>query len=182
MKRAYVLLADGFEVIEALATVDVLKRGGVEVVTLSIGDSLDVASSQQIVVQADALLSAADLSDGDALVLPGGYPGYENLAAEGAVLKVVVDYCNSGRFVAAICGAPTVLVAAGVAGGRLMTCHSGVREAMWGCQLSDKSVEQDANIITGIGAGHSIEFALCLLEALTDVGTVDGVRRAMELD
>ena len=107
--KVYMFLADGFETVEALAPIDVFRRAGVEIHTVSISGNIEVTSSHDVVVEADCLLEEIDITDGDALILPGGYPGYVNLAENEVVGQTLRTYYDSGRFVAAICGAPTVL-------------------------------------------------------------------------
>ena len=182
MKRVYILLADGFECVEALAPIDVMNRAGVELQRVAVGGELSVCSSHGLVsVECDMLIENADLSDGDALILPGGNPGYINLRNSELVCAVVRDYYNSGRLVAAICGAPTVLAAAGVAHDCSVTAHSTVREEMGDYNFVGGAVVEDGNLITAAGAGLSIEFALAVLERLVDGETLSRVRKGMEL-
>ena len=182
MKRAYILLADGFECVEALSSIDVLHRAGVELKRVAVGDRLIVASSHGIMsLQCDMLLGDSLLEDGDALILPGGYPGYVNLGESEAVCRVVREYYNSGRLVAAICGAPTVLAKAEVAKGCRLTCHRSVVERMGDYLYQNDGVVEDGNIITGAGAGRSIEFALAVASRLADAETLLLVRQGMEL-
>ncbi|MBO5018928.1 MAG: DJ-1/PfpI family protein [Alistipes sp.] len=183
MKRAYILVADGFECVEALAPIDVMKRAGVELRRVAVGGNLDVWSSHGLVMlTCDMLIEDADLSDGDALILPGGNPGYVNLRNSELVRRAVADYYDGGRLVAAICGAPTVLATAGVARGSRITCHSSVVDEMVDYKYVGGSVIEDKNLITGAGAGVSVEFALTVAERLVDNDTLARVRRGMEVD
>lgn len=183
MNKAYILLADGFEVIEALSVIDVMNRGGIECVRVAVGDSLKVSSSHGLVVcDADITLDGSDLDDGEAIVLPGGYPGYVNLGDSESVGRWVRRYYDSGRTVAAICGAPTVLARHGIALGRAVTCHRSVRERMTGYDLRGGSVVADGNLITGAGAGVSVQFALAVAERLTDPATLARIKAGMEVD
>lgn len=180
--KAYILLAEGFEVIEALATIDVMQRGGIECVRVAIGNELNVKSSHNIVeCCADQLLADADLSDGAVLILPGGNPGYINLGASEQVREWVRRYYEGGRVVAAICGAPTVLALSGVARGSRITCHSSVREQMVDYDVVGGSVVEAGNLITGAGAGVSVEFALAVVARLTDEQTLARIKRGMEV-
>lgn len=182
MKRAYILLADGFECVEALSSIDVLHRAGVELKRVAVGDELNVTSSHNIMsLQCDMVLGDSELEDGDALILPGGYPGYVNLGNSEAVCRVVRNYYESGRLVAAICGAPTVLAVAGVAKGAKITCHRSVVDRMGDYLYDNESVVEDRNIITGAGAGRSIEFALAVVARLVDTETLLRVQQGMEL-
>ena len=176
------LLADGFECVEALSSIDVLHRAGVELKRVAVGDSLEVVSSHNIMtLQCDMLLGDNMLEDGDALILPGGYPGFVNLGNSEAVCRVVRGYYDSGRLVAAICGAPTVLAVAGVAKGSKIACHRTVVDSMDGYLYNDEGVVEDGNLITGAGAGRSIEFALAIAARLVDADTLLSVRQGMEL-
>ena len=182
MKKVYILLADGFECVEALAPIDVMHRAGVELKRVAVGRNLDVTSSHGLVtLRCDMLLGDNLLEDGDVLILPGGNPGYINLRNSEAVCRVVRHYWGSGRLVAAICGAPTVLAAAGVAHGHRVTCHTSVIDDM-GDYLyeGDRVVEQD-NLITAAGAGISIDFALAIAARLVGAETLSRVRQGMEV-
>lgn len=182
MKRAYILLADGFECVEALAPIDVMHRAGVELKRVAVGGKLSVCSSHGLVsLTCDMLIEDADLSDGDVLILPGGNPGYVNLRNSALVCDIVRDYYNGGRLVAAICGAPTVLAAAGVARGCSITCHTTVVEEMGDYHYMGGLVIEDGNLVTAAGAGVSVEFALTLAERLVDNETLSRVRRGMEV-
>lgn len=182
MKKVYILLADGFECVEALAPIDVMHRASVELKRVAVGRNLDVTSSHGLMtLRCDMLLGDSLLEDGDALILPGGNPGYINLRNSEAVCRVVRHYWVSGRLVAAICGAPTVLAAAGVAHGHRVTCHTSVIDDM-GDYLyeGDRVVEQD-NLITAAGAGISIDFALAIAARLVSAETLSRVRQGMEV-
>lgn len=179
--KVYILLAEGFETIEALTPVDVFHRAGVDVETVSIGKSLEVMSSHGVRVHADSLLADRDLSDGDALILPGGNPGYKNLAASGTVGTVAKRHFESGRLLGAICGAPTVLERYQIGTGLKVTCHHSVKDAIPSYHYTGRDVEHDHNLVTAIGAGHSIDFALELLKTLQGTEAVERVKHGMEL-
>ncbi len=182
MKKVYLFLADGFETIEALAPVDILRRCGIEVVTLSITDSKKVTSSQNIPVEADGILSGTDLSDGDMIVLPGGAPGYTNLGKSSEVIRHSRDYLESpDKFLGAICGAPSVLEAAGLLKGRKLICHYSVKDLIKDGVIVDDKVVQDGNLITASGAGLGIDFGLKLAEVLVGVEKVTEVKKGMTI-
>lgn len=175
-------MAEGFECVEALSSIDVLHRAGVELVRVAIGDSLDVTSSHGIMsLRCDMMLGDNLLEDGDALILPGGYPGFVNLGNSDAVCRTVRSYYETGRLVAAICGAPTVLDVSEVAKGSNITCHRSVVDQMKDYIYVDRGVVEDKNLITGAGAGRSIEFALAIAARLVDSDTLLSVRQGMEL-
>jgi len=181
MKKVYIFLAEGFETIEALAPVDVLRRGGIDVVTVSITDSETVASSHKVLVKADTTFAKVNLSDGDAIILPGGFPGYANLGKSAEVGQTIKNYYNSGKLVAAICGAPTVLKINEIGEGKLITCHSSVVADMVNYNYTGTATATDGNLITADGAGHSIDFGCEILRYLTNDETVTSVRGKMEL-
>jgi len=203
MKKVYVLLADGFETIEATAPIDILRRCKVDVTTVSISGSITVTCSHNIQMKADTTLDgiAAEkvgnairstdtegnnccsdlLSDGDMIVLPGGYPGYVNLMDSDTVGKIIRKYYKEGKWVAAICGAPAVLAKNKIAAGSHITCHSSVIDKMGDYIYTGRPVEQDGNLITGIGAGLSIDFGIKLARVLTDRETVELLKKRMEI-
>ncbi len=182
MKRAYILLADGFECVEALAPIDVMFRAGVDLRRIAIGGKLDVASSHNLVsLKCHTTIEKANLSDGCAIILPGGNPGYINLRESEAVCRAVREYYNSGRLVAAICGAPTVLAAADIAKDRAITCHSSVIGQMGDYKYVGSNVVEDGNLITSSGAGHAIEFAIAVAARIVDSETLSRTRQGMEL-
>lgn len=181
-RRVYILLAEGFEVVEALAPIDVMFRAGVECIKVAVGGSIDVMASHGLAtLHCDVLLEDADFGDGDALILPGGNPGYINLRSSKRVCDIVRRYMDEGRLVAAICGAPTVLAAAGVARHRRVTCHSTVVAEMGDYKYEGCPIVEDGNLITAAGAGHSVEFALSVAARLVATDTLSRTRRGMEV-
>ncbi|MBQ5595049.1 MAG: DJ-1/PfpI family protein [Alistipes sp.] len=182
MRKAYILLADGFECVEALAPIDVMHRAGVDLKRVAVGHRLDVISSHGLMtLRCDMLLGDALLEDGDVLILPGGNPGYINLRESEDVLRVVRSYFDRGALVAAICGAPTVLAAAGVARGRRVTCHTSVISDMGDYLYEGGRVVEDSNLITAAGAGISIDFALAIAARIVSAETLSRVRQGMEV-
>lgn len=181
MKRAYVILAEGFELIEAMTPVDILRRCGVEVETLSIGEKLEVTSSQGVRVAADKFFDGEQFREGDLLVLPGGYPGYENIGNHRGVMELAKYYLESGKLLGAICGAPSALAKAGLLKGRRVTSHFTVRELISEADYVDEKVVVDDNLITSTGAGRSLEFSLALGEILTSAEVVEKVKKGLTL-
>lgn len=182
MAKALIPLAKGFEDVEAVTVIDVLRRGGVEVVTASLSGSTDVLSAHGIRMKADA--SLADVGDGDfdAIVLPGGGEGTENLKNSDALVRLLRRQNDAGRWLCAICAAPTVLVEAGVlAEGLHVTCYPT-------CQMeldrpwSPVPVVVDGNVITGQAPGSALLFALVVLQTLTDEATARRIARGLVTD
>lgn len=252
---AYIILADGFETIEALTPLDVLRRCGVEVTTISLNKTRAVRSSHGVTVEADATMeefmhncnccasgtgtstntsiagtsssagstsnagsnSSASSASGStnttnagstttgssscgtnisntgtsttasssmrqALILPGGYPGYKNLCDSPEVGALITQFHKDGKLLCAICGAPTALKTNQICRGAAITCHTSVKE-----ELSDyysilsSAVVKYMNIITGMGAGRSLEFAFAIAEALTSKEKVEEIKAKMEI-
>ena len=162
----YVFLADGFEEIEALGTVDILRRSELDVKTVSITDSHEVCGAHKIKVLADIKLNDIDESNLDAIVLPGGLPGADNLEN----CKLVTDLCirasGEGKILAAICAAPKVFGVLGLLDGVKATCYHGFEARLFSAKLSRKRVVCDKNFITAKGAGVTHEFAQAIATAL----------------
>ena len=235
---AYIILADGFETIEALTPLDVLRRCGVEVTTISLNQTRAVRSSHGVTVEADATMeefmhncnccasaigtgtnssiagsSSSASSTGtsttgsrsttagnagtsssagssttassavrQALILPGGYPGYKNLCESAEVGALITQFHKEGKLLCAICGAPTALKANQICRGAAITCHTSVKE-----ELSDyysilsSAVVKYMNIITGMGAGRSLDFAFAIAESLTSKEKVEEIKAKMEI-
>ncbi|MGL5055518.1 MAG: DJ-1 family glyoxalase III [Fusobacteriaceae bacterium] len=181
MKKVYVLLAKGFELIEALTPVAVLKRGGISVVTVSIYDSLEVASSNNVVIKADTTIDVENMKDGDLLILPGGYPGYENLSEDKKSVELLNYYFKNSKYIGAICGAPTILDKSSLLEGKEFTCHSAVLKSIRQGKHVDKKVVISDKIITSKGAGTSLDFSLELLRILSSDEVVEKVKGEMQI-
>lgn len=167
MKKNFLFLADGFEEIEALATVDVLRRGGLDVTTVSIKHEPAVTGAHGITVFADCTFKEADFSDSDWLVLPGGMPGAANLHEFSALNDLLKVHATKGR-IAAICASPAVVLAAtGLLDGKNATCYPGFETALIaaGARYDKESrVVVDGNIVTANGPSSAIPFALKIVE------------------
>lgn len=167
MMKLALMLADGFEEIEAIGTVDILRRGGVEVVTAAIGETLSVTGAHGIVVTADAFVDDLDAASLDAIALPGGMGGMKRLRADRRVAALARELLASGKIVSAICASPLALSAAGVLEGRRATCYPGLEgELRCGAYVADETVVEDGNVITSQGPGTTFDFALALLARL----------------
>ncbi len=178
MKKALVVLADGFEDIEAVSIVDVLRRGGVEVVTASLAQTPVVRSAHGIAMTADAMF--AEAADGvfDALVLPGGGEGTANLMASQELFERLRRQKAEGGLVCAICAAPTVLEAAGVIEDEEVTCYPSCAVDMER-PVSDVPVVVAGQLVTGRGPGQAVLFGLVVLSCLTDERTAHRVANGM---
>lgn len=166
MKKVYVFLADGFEEVEALTVVDLLRRAEMNVVTVSIKEEKQVTGSNQIAVLADDVFSKVDCSDADLLVLPGGGEGTENLEKFQPLLELVKSFVAQDRKVAAICAAPRILAGLGLLDGKKATCYPSVMEMLTNAQKTTDPVAVDGCITTSRGVGTAIDFALELISQL----------------
>lgn len=181
MANALVVLTDGFEDIEAITSVDVLRRGGVEVVTASLGEGLAVRSAHGVEVKADALFAEAAAADYDALVLPGG-PGTAALKASAPLLERLRRQKAEHRLICAICAAPTVLVEAGVLDpGQHVTCYPTCVMDL-DRPAAGVPVVGDDCVITGQAPGASMLFALVVLQTLLGEGAAQKVARGLVTD
>lgn len=162
--RAIVPLADGFEEIEGITIIDLLRRAKIEVVVAGVA-GMTATGSHGIAVRCDALIDACDFGAADALVLPGG-PGTPALRDSRAVRDGVIAMAERGKLLAAVCAAPTVLEACGVLRGRRATSHPDHAAALASARYEETAVVEDGNIITSRGAGTSIEFTLAVIRRL----------------
>ena len=158
----YVLLAEGFEELEALAPVDLLRRAGAEVQTVSITENSIVTGARGIPVAADLFLDEIELETMEMLVLPGGYPGYQNLAESAEVVELLKEANAAEKTIAAICGAPSVLGGLGLLEGQKATVYPGMEETLR-CEFVEQPVVESGRFITSRGAGTAIDFALALV-------------------
>lgn len=177
MKNIFVFLMTGFEEIEALGTIDVLRRAGLSVKSVSLVDSKQVVSSHGIPVTADLMFDEVDFSTAEMLILPGGTPKYNE--HEG-MKKEVLAFANKGEKVAAICASPMVLGGLGLLKGKRATCYPGFEKYLEGAILeTDKAVVVDGNITTGRGPGLTVDFALKLVELIAGTAKSDEVAKGL---
>ena len=180
MAKVYVFLADGFEDIEALIPVDVLRRGGVDVTTVSVVEgSQIVESAHRVQMVADALFDDVDLSDADLLLLPGGMPGASNLNAHEGLREALLRQNAAGRRIAAICAAPLVLGGLGLLRGKRATCYPGFEQTLEGATYTADLCTVDGNITTGEGPAAALPFAYSLLAQLVTTSVADQVAEGM---
>lgn len=164
MKTVFIFLTTGFEEIEALGTIDILRRGGVNIKSVSLTDSKQVVGSHQIPVVADMIFAEVDFSQAEMLILPGGTTKFNE---HDDMKKEVLAFANKGEKVAAICASPMVLGGLGLLKGKNATAYPGFEQYLQGATLqTDKAVVVDGNITTGRGPGLTIDFALNLVEQL----------------
>ena len=191
MKGTYIFLADGFEISEALTTVNMLRRGGVNVKTVSIYDDRIVTSSNRIPVVADMAFGEFKASTtfgpclpSDVMIFPGGMPGSANLAAFGKLMDIMKQHYSEGGTVAAICAAPSVvLTMLPDISGKRMTCYDGFEDALRekGAEYVREGIVKDGNMITGRGPGWAQEFGLTILSHIKGEETAAKVRAGLML-
>lgn len=178
-KQVCVFLADGFEEIEGLTVVDLLRRAGIEVTTVSITDSLTIHGAHGIDVLADKLFDEVDFEKQDMVVLPGGMPGTLNLGAHAGVKEVLEKANEAGKILAAICAAPSVLGKYGYLKGRKATSYPGFEPQLDCAEYLYDAVVVDGNVITSRGMGTAIPFSLVLIEQLLDAETATKLGEAI---
>lgn len=167
MAKVYVFLADGFEDIEALAPIDILRRGGVEVVTVGIMGTNEVISAHGVTVLADVPFEfAGDFSDADILMLPGGMPGAANLNEHAGVKDALMRQNAAGKRIGAICAAPMVLGGLGLLRGKQATCYPGFEQYLEGAEYTADLCTVDGNITTGEGPAAAFPYGYELLRQL----------------
>lgn len=177
----YVMIADGFEEIEALTVVDVLRRAGLDTRTVSITAKKEAEGAHGITIATDATLEAADFGECGLVVLPGGMPGALNLRKSGRLCDLLEKTHAAGKPIAAICAAPYILGELGMLEGRRATCYPGFESKLKGAECTGAFVERDGNIITGKGPAAALPFALAIVETLAGKGKAEEVARGMLL-
>ena len=160
MSKIGIFMAKGCEEIEGLTVVDIVRRAGIEIETISITDENKVTSSHKIIFETDTTKDKVDFSCYDGIVLPGGLPGTTNLGADATVNKVIKEFAQEGKLVCAVCAAPSVLGLAGILEGKKATCYPGYEDKLLGATFTEEKVAVDGNVITSRGLGTTIPFAL----------------------
>jgi len=175
----YVFFAEGFEEIEAINVVDVLRRAEIETVSVSVTGELVVTGSHKIPVTTDVLFEDADYGSCEMLVLPGGAPGTENLITHSGLSAQIKTFAEEKKYIAAICAAPKILGKVGVLKGKRATVYPGHEADLVGAKVTGGRVVIDENIITGKGPGVAIEFALALVAILKSKEEAGRLRKTM---
>ena len=166
MKKVGIFMADGCEEIEALTPVDLLRRAGEDVCTVSIMGRKEVTGSHKITILADETIEEGEFDDGDMLVLPGGMPGTLNLAGNETLAALIRSYDDQGKKLAAICAAPSILGVMGILKDKNAVCFPGFEEKLAGANVLDVPAVTDKNVTTGRGMGAATDFALELIRVL----------------
>ncbi|MBR2409565.1 MAG: DJ-1/PfpI family protein [Lachnospiraceae bacterium] len=180
MDKVYVFFADGFEEIEALTVVDMLRRVNIETVMVSVGKTKTVTGAHKIVVQTDGVFEDYAYEDGNMAVLPGGMPGTNHLMAHEGLKQLLCDYNNKKKYLAAICAAPSVLGQHGLLKGRHATCYPGFEEKLLGAEAMPDAVVMDGHIITSRGMGTAISFGAALVSVFAGEETAEELLKAIQ--
>lgn len=177
--KVFVFLTDGFEEIEAVSPIDILRRAGIDVTSVSITQKRQVRGSHDIIIEADTLFEECDFSMGDMLVIPGG-PGTSSFSQHKEFVTLLTDYFNNEKWIASICAAPTILGKLGMLKGKRAICYPGMES-----DLMDASIEYgskvvvDGKLITSKGAGTAVEFSLKIVECLIGNEAVSILKKKM---
>ncbi len=166
MAQALIFLAPGYEEVEMLTVVDLLRRAEIPIDMISITDSLEVVSSHNVTIKADKLFSEADFDEAQMIILPGGIPGTPNLLAYKPLTDKICEFAEKGKWLSAVCAAPTVYGQLGLYKGRKATCYPGQESNLGDASYTIQPVVTDGIFITSRGAGTTIEFAAAIIERL----------------
>lgn len=180
MKKIAVFLADGFEEIEGLTPVDLCRRAGIEVTTVSIKTDRNIISSHGIPVTADKLFEEVNYDEMDMLLLPGGGDGTKNLESCDKLGKLLIEADKKGKYLAAICAGPRVLGKLGLLNSHKATCYPGNEEFLKGAECLPDKVVRDGRFITGKGMGASVDFALAVVETLVGAETAADIKEKIQ--
>ena len=179
MSRVCVFLADGFEEIEGLAVVDILRRAGIETEMVSVIGRKEILGAHGIRVEADSLFEEADAAGADMLVLPGGMPGTLNLKVHEGLLKLLKSFDSQGKYIAAICAAPSILAELGMLIGRKACSNPAFQDSLEDAKVGREPAVTDGHITTGRGMGTAIPFALRLTALLAGEEKAEEVRASI---
>lgn len=178
-KRVAIFLAEGFEEVEALTTVDLLRRADIKVDMVSISNEKVVEGAHGITVIADQRIKEIYFTSYDALTLPGGMPGTLNLEACEILSEALKEHSEKGKLVTAICAAPSVLGRLGLLNGKRACCYPGFEDRLEGASVSTEKVEVDGNVITSRGLGSAIDFGLAMIKVLKSEEVADKIAKGI---
>jgi len=177
--KVFIFLADGFEEIEAIVPIDIFRRANFDVTTISISNEKNVTGAHGISIIADNLFNETDFSKNDLLYLPGGMPGTKNLDAHQGLKELLLNQASENKKIAAICAAPSILGKLGLLAGKEAICYPGFENQLVGAILSNEKIVKSGFINTAKGAGVAVQFALKLVEELTDIQTADKIAESI---
>lgn len=179
MKKIWTFLAEGFEEVEALTVVDILRRAKFEVTTVSISEDLFVTSSHNVVVKADKTIAELETELPDVIFLPGGMPGTLNLGANETLKQIIMNAVEQGKWMAAVCAAPSVYGEMGLLKGRKATCYPGFEDKLLGAEYQAEQVVVDGKFVTSQGMGTCIPLGIKLVELLSSEETAMQVKNSI---
>ena len=179
MSKVFIFFADGLEEIEGLTVVDMMRRAGIDISIVSMNDTLKVTGSHKIVMEADVLLKDVDENGADMYVLPGGLPGTTHLANSQTLARMLTNAAAGGKYVAAICAAPSVLGGLGLLQGKNATSYPGFEDKLTGAHCQTDNVVVDGNVITSRGMGTAIDFSAALIALLKDEKTAADLKKSI---
>ena len=182
MKTIFVFLAEGFEEIEALTPVDVLRRAGLAVQTVSVMDGQVVVGAHGVPVVSDLMFDEINPESAEMILLPGGLPGATNLDAHEGLSQLILNFAAAEKPLAAICAAPLVFGNRGLLAGKKATCYPGFETYLQGAEYTAALVEKDGNFITGKGPGAALEFAFAIVEKYCGIGKVNELKQGMMIE
>jgi len=177
----YLFLAEGFEEIEALTVVDILRRANLEIETISISNNNIVKGSHNIEIKADKIFNEIDTNNIQMAILPGGMPGATNLYNHSGLKQLLLKLNDSNTLIAAICAAPFVLGQFGILKSKKAICYPGFEDKLTEAKIVNENVVADKNVITSKGPGTAIEFALKIVEILKNKKQVEALKASMLL-
>ncbi len=180
MKKVYAFIANGTEEAECLIVVDLLRRAHFDVTLVSVESEREVTSSHNVKIIADKTFGECEFNDGDAFFLPGGMPGTNRLAAHGGLCELLVSANKTGKRLAAVCAAPSVLGRLGLLKGRKATCFPGFENYLEGAKHLSDGVVTDGNITTARGLGFAVDLGLELIALLESRSASDNVKSAIQ--
>jgi 4-methyl-5(b-hydroxyethyl)-thiazole monophosphate biosynthesis len=180
--KCAIFLADGFEDCEGLITIDILRRGGIEIDLISMNADLNVTTSHNVRLSAEKRFCETDPTDYDVLILPGGKVGTANLEKEESLKAAFKRHFEEGKLTCAICAAPSILGHLGILKGRKYTCFPEFDDPSYGGEYQMELAVKDGNLITGRGMGATIEFARTILQELVDAETMKKVEYGMQYE
>lgn len=178
MPNVVVILADGFEEVEAISIVDVLRRAEINTVIAGLHDG-HITSARKVKIIPDTTIDTVKVDDFDMIVLPGGQPGTDNLKADPRVKELIKSFSQKGKLTGAICAAPIVLASAGVLQGKHATSFPSYRDRLGGALYEEKSVVTDGNVLTSRGPGTALAFGLAIVERLLNKEKAQKIKEAM---
>jgi protein deglycase len=178
MCRVLVPLANGFEEVEAMAIIDVLRRADIDVVIAGLHEGY-IEGSSRVKVVPDSTLDEIDSHNFDMIVLPGGQPGSDNLNADERIKELIWDFYSKGKLTGAICAAPYVLAEAGILEGKRVTSYPSYKDRLGRVLYEEEKVVEDKNLLTSRGPGTALYFALAIVEKLAGREKAEAIRDAM---